>query len=135
MLDIILNGRLSAAIDAGIKVEIVKAVAPSELPMTDKDLCALVMNIIDNAIKAASEPGVSNPYIRLDIHSKSGFFMFCCENAANIRDTAKKDEEKTVPRHGLVLKIIQTVAERYSGLTDTEYSQDHYRIRVGIPLI
>ena len=86
-------------------------------------------------VKAASEPGVSNPYIRLDIHSKSGFFMFCCENAANIRDTAKKDEEKTVPRHGLVLKIIQTVAERYSGLTDTEYSQDHYRIRVGIPLI
>ena len=37
MLDIILNGRLSEAIDAGIRVEILKAEAPEALPLGDAD--------------------------------------------------------------------------------------------------
>lgn len=61
MLDIILNGKLSAAADAGIAVEIVRMKAPAALPLSDAELCSLVMNLLDNAVEAAAAPGWSGP--------------------------------------------------------------------------
>ena len=57
MLDIILNGKLTAAADAGIKVEIVRMQAPEKLPLSDAELCSLLVNLMDNAVAAASAPG------------------------------------------------------------------------------
>ena len=135
MLDIILNSKLSAAIDAGIKVEIGKAEAPETLPLSDADLCSLVMNIMDNAVTAAAGSGAAEPFIRLDIHVKSDYLAFICENSADIRESEKERKKETVPKHGLGLKIIRLIAERYKGLIDTEYAEDYYKIRVAIPLL
>ena len=62
MLDVILNSKLSAAADAGIAVEIARMKAPDKLPLTDAELCSLVMNLLDNALEAASAPGVKRRY-------------------------------------------------------------------------
>ena len=147
MLDIILNGKLSAAMDVGIKVDIVKAEAPKEIPMKNADLCSLVMNILDNAINAASKPQIHEPLIRFDIHVKSDYLMFICENTAHFEETVEgkpekvhqtfsshAEQEKTVSKHGFGLKIIQNIINRYNGLIDTEVSKDSYCIRIGIPL-
>lgn len=147
MLDIILNGKLSAAMDAGIKVDIIRAEAPGQIPMKNADLCSLIMNIIDNAINAASKPQVHEPLIRLDIHVKSDYLMFICENTANFEETVEEKpekvhrtfsphawQEKTVSKHGLGLKIIRNIINHYNGLIDTEVSKDRYCIRIGIPL-
>ena len=133
MLDIILSGGLSAAVDAGIRVDILRAEAPEQLPMTDTDQCSLFMNLLGNAVKAASQPGQEDPYIRLDIHVKSGYFMFICENAAGTEPEVPEQEE-AVPKHGLGLKIVRDIVERYAGLADTEDMPGHYRVRVAIPL-
>jgi len=58
MLDVILNGKLSAAADAGIAVELVRTQAPDKLPLTNAELCSLMLNLLDNAVEAASAPGV-----------------------------------------------------------------------------
>ena len=72
MLDIILNGKLSAAADAGITVELVRTNAPGKLPLTDAELCSLVMNLLDNALEAAAA-GVEQPYIKLDFCVREHF--------------------------------------------------------------
>jgi sensor histidine kinase regulating citrate/malate metabolism len=43
--------------------------------------------------------------------------------------------QKTVPKHGLGLKIVHSIAESCEGLVDTEQSEDRYRIRVALPML
>ncbi|MBQ8638623.1 MAG: sensor histidine kinase [Lachnospiraceae bacterium] len=134
MLDIILNGKLSSAVDAGITVEIIKAEAPESLPLSDADLCSLVINVLDNAITASSAAGIVNPYIRIDIHVKGNFLAFLCENSADSKMIQMAETKETVPKHGLGLKIIQGVAERYGGMVSTEYGEHSYQLRAVLPL-
>lgn len=131
MLDTILCGRLNAAMDAGIRVEIIRAAAPEKLPVTDADLCSLMMNLIDNAIAAAAT--AEHPLIRLDLHQKSDFFVFVCENSMGA-ETHEAKTEKTVPKHGLGLKIVRQIAERYGHLLTMEADGNTYRVSLAIPL-
>lgn len=134
MLDIILNGKLSAAADAGIKIEIVRMQAPEKLPLSDAELCSLLVNIMDNAVAAASAAGVEQPYIRLDAHLKSGFFVFSCKNSATQEWMQGREKHETAPTHGFGLKIIRQISERYGDLMETECGTDDYKVMLAIPL-
>lgn len=130
MLDIILNGKLSAAADAGIAVELTRATAPERLPLTDAELCSLMLNLLDNAVEAAAAPGVKRRYIKLDMHVRNSYFVFTCENGATL-DWINKE---TAPERGLGLKVVRQIVERYGNLSDTEYGDDYYRVTVLLPL-
>ena len=112
MLDVILNSKLSAAADAGIAVEIARMKAPDKLPLTDAELCSLVMNLLDNAVEGASAPGVERPYIKLDFSVKEHFFAISCKNST----TMEHIQKETAPGHGLGLKIIRQIVARYDDL-------------------
>lgn len=133
-LEIILNSKIQSAIKSGIKVDIIRTEAPDELPLTNADLCSLVMNILDNAITAAAASGLEQPNIQIDLHTKGNFFSFLCVNSSNVHQSEKVSRNETLPKHGLGLKIIQSVVERYEGLIDLEYGEDYYKIWVAIPL-
>ena len=134
MLDIILGSRLSEAQDKGVKVEVVRSSAPEKLSLSDADLCSLVMNLMDNAVTAASTCGQEEPYIRLDLHIKNSFFVFVCENAARLESINTEDEEKTVPKHGLGRRIVRQIADKNGVLLQTEYGKDHYKVSLAFPL-
>ena len=61
MLDILLGSRLASARAAGIAVELDRLQAPETLPLSDGELCSLILNILDNAIAGAKAPGLSGP--------------------------------------------------------------------------
>ena len=107
MLDVILNSKLSAAADAGITVEIARMKAPDKLPLTDAELCSLVMNLLDNAVEGASAPGVEQPYIKLDFSVKEHFFAISCKNST----TMEHIQKEAAPGRGLGLKIIRYQAD------------------------
>lgn len=130
MLDVIPNGKLSAAADAGIAVELARTTAPDKLPLTDAELCSLVMNLLDNALEAAAAPGVKQRYIKLDMNVRKGYFVFTCENGA----TPGWISKEAAPERGLGLKVVQQIVERYGNLSDTEYGEDYYRVTVLLPL-
>lgn len=130
MLDVILNGKLSAAADAGIAVEIARMNAPDKLPLTDAELCSLVMNLLDNAVEGASAPGVERPYIKLDFCVKEHFFAISCKNST----TMEHIQKETAPGRGLGLKIIKQIVARYDDLLETEYGTDYYCVKMAIPL-
>lgn len=130
MLDVILNGKLSAAADAGIAVELTRTQAPDKLPLTDAELCSLMMNLLDNAVEAASAPGVKRRYIKLDMHIQNNYFVFTCENGATL-DWINKE---TAPERGLGLKVVRQIVERYGNLFDTEYGDGYYRVTVPLSL-
>lgn len=133
MIDIILSSRISLAADAGLQVEVARANAPETLPMSDADLCSLTMNLIDNAIEAARKSGSSQARLKLDLHVKNNFFVFICENSADMTSAPVKTKE-TVPKHGLGLKIVRQIAERYDALLQAEFSSDMYKVSLALPL-
>ena len=130
MLDVILNSKLSAAADAGIAVEIARMKAPDKLPLTDAELCSLMMNLLDNAVEGASAPGVERPYIKLDFSVKEHFFAISCKNST----TMEHIQKETAPGRGLGLKIIKQIVARYDDLLETEYGTDYYSVKLAIPL-
>ena len=131
MLDILLGSRLKSARDAGISVEQDRLSAPENLPLTDAELSSLVLNILDNAIAAASAPGVEKPWIRLDCHVKNDFFVFSCENSA----AAERMKKEPADSHGLGKKIIERIMSRHGGLLRAEAGEDSYRVTLAIPLL
>ena len=92
MMDIILNGKLGAAVDAGIKVDIPHVTVPEALPLSDPDLCSLIMNIVDNAITAAS--AAAEPYILLKIHERDDFLGIVCENSFGPKEVKPEIKKK-----------------------------------------
>ena len=133
MLDIILGGKLSTAIDAGISVQIDKIEAPEKLPLSDADLCSLTMNIIDNAIDAAKAVPDA-PFLKLNIHVKHSLLVIACENSADAEKLRTESKKETVPKHGLGLKIVRGIVDRYAGSTDTEWRADRFQVRILLPL-
>lgn len=81
----------------------VQADAPKTLPLSDAELCALVMNLLDNAIHAACR--AENPFLRLDMHQKDGFFVLVCENASVPKAPEKSAEKKPCRSTALDLKL------------------------------
>ena len=133
MMDIILNGKLSAALDEGIRIEIPHVAVPANLPLSDPDLCALIMNIVDNAITAASS--ARSPYILLKIHARDGFLGIVCENSFTPQEKeAETGNEKTVPEHGWGLKIVKGIVARYSGTITEKSENERFIVKIAIPL-
>lgn len=130
---LVLSSRLSIAIDEGLQVEIVRAKTPETLPMSDADLCSLTMNPIDNVIEAARKSGAEHPWLKLDLHVKNNFFVFTCENSTDM-SAIPAEKEETVPKHGLGLKIVRQIAERYDALLQTESAAETYKVSLALPL-
>ena len=87
-------------------------------------------NLLDNAIEAASAPGVKRRYLKLDMHIQNNYFVFTCENGATL-DWINKE---TAPERGLGLKVVRQIVERYGNLFDAEYGDDYYRVTVPLSL-
>lgn len=134
MLDILLNSKLSIARDKGIQVELIRASAPKDLPLSDKSLCSLMLNILDNAIAAAQKSDDQPPFLRLDIHVQGNFLTILCENSFHPQEKNTRKTEETVPKHGLGLKIIGSVVSQYDGILRTEFREDCFHLQIAIPL-
>ncbi len=132
-LDIILNAKLGEAAGKGIAVEVVQADAPKSLPLSDAELCALMMNLLDNAIHAAGK--TEKPFLRLDMHQKDGFFVFVCENSTMPEPPEKSAEKKAASQHGLGMKIIEQIITRHGNLMEVVRLSGSYRVTVALPLV
>lgn len=133
-LDIIINAKLDEAARLNIKTEIIQSDAPKTLPLSDSELCALIMNVMDNAIAAAQASGEKTPFLYLDMHCKDGFFVFVCENSASLLQSDKKAKKETMPKHGLGLKIIEQIVKKHGDLVEVTRMPDSYRTTIAVLL-
>lgn len=134
MFDIILNSKLAAATAKNIRVQIIRADVTENLPLSNSELCSLIMNILDNAIAAASQVK-KHPQIDLDMHLKGAFFVFSCTNSANPSFAGSEQADASLPMHGLGLKIIQQIADTHGCLIQTSQTEKQYTVTVAIPLV
>lgn len=134
MLDLILNGTLATAIHHQIRVELVHTEAPASLPLPDTDLVSLVVNVMDNAVKAARAAEESQRFIQLDLRVQGNFFFFRCTNSMVPGTAAPKRSSSAVSRHGHGLKIIQRILSEAGGFYRIQTGEDRFQITLTLPL-
>lgn len=120
IVDAILNTKEQLARDYGISIHI-QADFPTNSNLEPADICAILSNLLDNAIEACLKmPASQERFIRFSCGSNNNIFIIKVKNSVaqdpfdkNGKLPTTKENKKI---HGLGLKSIASAAERYDGI-------------------
>ena len=129
--DYLINSKAAAAEADGIRFE-VQVEFPRRTNIRSVDLCAILGNLLDNAIEAARQ--VENPERRtvaLTIRRIHQMLVIKVENSFAAAPVQENGELKTTKTegglHGWGLKSAQTAAEKYDGMVQAGISGEIFR--------
>ncbi|MDO5574632.1 MAG: GHKL domain-containing protein [bacterium] len=108
---------------------------PSQLPVSDTDLCALLGNALDNAIEAGKQAESKTIIVRA--RADCGMFMLRVENsfadAPDFVDGAFATTKENQSLHGFGIRGMQEIAARYSGTVETRVSDHRFELVTCLP--
>ena len=137
MVDAILNSKLSLIKSKGIAVN-AKAAVPSVLSVSEIDLCAMIGNLLDNAMEAClRQPEGSEKYIRIFLGTMKGQLYISVYNSAG-NDVRKHGgnylSSKKSPSHGFGLRRVDRIAEKYDGYVNRQNEEGVFATEIMLPL-
>lgn len=116
------------------------APVPAGLGIREDDLCSLLLNLLDNALEAASKipsPGVRE--VECTIKVKQGYLAVKCENTyagplpvdenGRLR-SAKADYDS----HGLGLLQMNSIAKKYGSVLDVSYTGSRFTVQAALKI-
>ncbi|HAU84250.1 MAG TPA: hypothetical protein DCW90_01675 [Lachnospiraceae bacterium] len=132
-LQILLNSKISKAQQRNIKLDTEITVSAIKIP--DKDMCALLGNIIDNAYEA-TEKLESDRYVKLVIKEKNSECFIHCENtyaeAPVIVDGKFITSKRATLEHGIGTENIKSIVKKYNGTIDF-WVEEVFTVNIVIP--
>jgi len=133
VLSVMLNNKISKARQLGITFD--TELLTSITPFSDSDLCAVVGNILENAIEASSKH--INPYILFSMKKLNENLIIECENNYTVAPIFEKGNLITTKSdkayHGIGTKTIRSVVDEYHGTTEFAVN-DMFLIKVVVPI-
>ena len=121
-LDALLSLKKSEALQHGIKIKY-EICDLENITVTDFDLCSVVSNLLDNAIRAAKE--TDEKHVGMVINKKLGRLIITVKNSSlpveNL-STTKNDKEN----HGMGIMQLNSIAEKYNGDTVFKYADGEF---------
>lgn len=103
---------------------------PQKLNLDYRDAGILIGNLLDNAIEAAEQVQMDNRWIRVKIVFKQGILIAEISNSKlrqQLKPTYKLLDKKN---HGLGLKSVQRIVDKYNGSLDTMDHGEEYEVTV-----
>lgn len=136
-VDAILRDASGRAKAANIEFQ-ATALLPKVLSVPEEDLCALLMNMLDNALEGAERTAEGEQrYIRVNLRIRNGYLAILCENSYD--GVLAFDEEqhmistKPSPQsHGFGMAQMRTVAERYGSVLDVKYTDKVFTVQTAL---
>ncbi len=130
-VDYLINSKSAAARQCGIAYQ-VQVEFPRHTNLQSADLCAVLGNLLDNALEAAKQvPVPKQRFVRLTIRRIHQMLVIKVENsyaaAPAVQDGALKTSKEPNGLHGWGLKSAQTAAEKYDGMIQTSYSSGTFQ--------
>ncbi|WP_162300557.1 sensor histidine kinase [Anaerosacchariphilus polymeriproducens] len=121
VLSVLINGKVSKAIDRGI--DFLTSISVNKIVMSERDMCALISNIIENAIEATDKVD-QNKYIKFRMKEQENQCLIYCENTYAEKPIIKGENFLTTKTdkgwHGIGIKTIKSIVEKYNGLMKVE---------------
>ena len=136
-LDAILSSKVSIARKNNIEVNCTAKV-PADLKITDVHLCAIVGNLLDNAIEACEKitEGSEPRFIRIYIGLFKSQLYISVSNATCEKHRRRLSELVTskLGEHGFGLRRIDKLAEKYDGYVNRKNEPGIFATEVMLPL-
>ena len=138
-MDAILNSKISLAIVKGIEVDY-SANCPPLLAVSNIDLCALLGNLLDNAMEACEkqmgESSLEKPFMRIYIGQfKQQLYLSVTNSTSEIIRKVDSDFiSKKRGNHGHGLKRIHLVVEKYEGYINQQNEPGVFVTEILLPL-
>lgn len=119
------------AISFHVKAEIAK-----ELPFEKPDICALLANVLDNAIEACCKLSKESRRIELDMNMQKGLFVIKARNPVLEKgiDETFQTTKKNKKEHGYGLQSIREIAERYDGKFELSVKEKQCQVLLYLPV-
>lgn len=137
IFDILVNEKSQIAKEKGINIEVNITSDISAINIVDEvDLCAIIGNLLDNAIEGSLK--VSSPKIIINADIINKFFVLIIKNKyyrkpvvhRNLLVTYKEDDWK----HGIGLMSVKESIGKYDGCFKYEWDNEFFYAKVLIPL-
>ncbi|MBQ7942934.1 MAG: GHKL domain-containing protein [Lachnospiraceae bacterium] len=132
ILSVLLNNKISKAKQLGIQIEV--ELLSNTTPFSDSDLCAVVGNILENAIEAAAKH--EEPYIYFSMRKENNQLLIQCDNTYAIAPVLERGNFVTTKAdkayHGIGTKTIRSVVEEYHGKTEFNVDEQ-FHVNVNVP--
>lgn len=130
-IDYLINSKAAAAKERGIQYQ-VQVEFPQHTNLRSADLCAILGNLLDNALEAAGQiPEKKKRFINLTIRRINQMLIIKVENSFTAPPVITGNEIKTSKKenglHGWGLKSARTAAEKYDGVVQTSYDENVFR--------
>ncbi len=134
-MDAILSSKISIASKNGIAVNC-KAAVPDKLSVSDVHLCAIVGNLLDNAIEACGRVVPEKRFIRVYIGIFKQQLYISVSNSTDAARRKKLSEliSNKQGAHGLGLKRIDRIVTTYDGFVNRKNEPGIFATEVLLPL-
>ncbi len=122
--DYLINSKRAAALARNISFD-VQVEFPRNTNIRSADLCAILGNLLDNALEAAGQTEVPEQrFVRLRVRRINQMLVIKVENGCAAAPVAEGGELRTTKTdgglHGWGLKSARTAAEKYDGMVQTD---------------
>lgn len=125
---------------------------PAEVSISNSELCALVSNMLDNALNACEDVDPGKRFVVFKASAKGSYLVLDMRNSKStskgdegretthrgIFDRIRFAEEQTsggsLAEHGWGLSVVDTIVQRYDGAVSLERSKAGFRMSVMVDL-
>ena len=134
-VDALLASKLTRCRELGVELN-VQAGIPMALPLPDLEVCAVLSNLIDNAVDAVRGFAPARRWVRVVSREAQGYLVVAVENPADrapqrrVRAALELGEDGRIPEHGWGISIVEGVARRHAGAVTTSFEDGVYTVRV-----
>ncbi len=134
-VDAIVSSKLSVAEKKKIVVNCT-AKMPEQVQVSEVDLCAMIGNLLDNAIEACEKVEEERRFIRLyiGVFKKQLYISVTNSTAEKRRKKFSELVSEKKGSHGFGLKRIDSVAEKYHGFVNRKNEPGVFATEVMLPL-
>ncbi|OOM16685.1 sensor histidine kinase [Clostridium saccharobutylicum] len=128
-INAILNAKINQGELYGIQWELDVKV-PKDLNIDIRDIGTVLGNILDNAIEASSMLEKGDKLINVIIHCKNNNMSIYIKNPKNISGTAINTWKKDKENHGIGLKSVKKIVNKYNGIITCEDKNTDYEVNI-----
>lgn len=134
MVDAILNSKISLMRASKIEVN-AKATVPEKHSLLDIDLCAIIGNLLDNAMEGAQKVPESERFVRIYMRPMKGQLYISVTNSSLGLIPKTFLSSKRAANHGFGLKRVDQLVAKYGGFVNRQVEEGVFATEIALPFV